>query len=190
MPAHQGGSRCETAHQRRHNADRQAVPPAHLFQVFGAGGIAREEPLKLPQRPRKRQPRVLIDVHGISVGAFIPAAPFQAIASRASRIASGFGLLQTNTTLGVYASTGQARINRPKKDWLDFSNADDMDAWRSLSGRVPQKLAEVINRRTAKPNPFTRLAPLPRTDLSTISTELVSQGRYPEVRRDPCSASA
>ena len=41
----------------------EAVPPAHLFEVFGAGGIAREEPLKLPQRPRKRQPRVPVDVH-------------------------------------------------------------------------------------------------------------------------------
>src|SRR5208337_5279986 len=41
----------------------EAVPPAHLFEVFGAGGIAREEPLKLRQRPRKRQPRVLVDVH-------------------------------------------------------------------------------------------------------------------------------
>ena len=55
----------------------EAVPPAHLFEVFGAGGIAREEPLKLRQRPRKRQLRVLVDVHEIGVGAFIPAAPFQ-----------------------------------------------------------------------------------------------------------------
>src|SRR5271166_2964644 len=63
----------------------EAVPPAHLFEVFGAGGIAREEPLKLPQRARKRQPRVLVDVHENQRGRIHTRSPFQAIASRASR---------------------------------------------------------------------------------------------------------
>src|SRR5271166_4986873 len=46
----------------------------------------------------------------ISVGAFIPAAPFQAIASRASRRSpAGSGPTHRQTLpLGVYASTGQA----------------------------------------------------------------------------------
>src|SRR5271166_4048221 len=63
----------------------EAVPPAHLFEVFGAGGIAREEPLKLPQRARKRQPRVLVDVHENQRGRIHTRSPFQAIAFRASR---------------------------------------------------------------------------------------------------------
>ena len=80
----------------------EAVPPAHLFEVFGAGGIAREEPLKLPQRPRKRQPRVLIDVHENQRGRFHTRSPLsgnrvQGIAP----IASGFRpYSQTNTTPG------------------------------------------------------------------------------------------
>src|SRR5271165_2133318 len=89
----------------------EAVPPAHLFEVFGAGGIAREEPLKLRQRPRKRQPRVLVDVHENQRGRFHTRSPLsgnrvQGIAP----IASGFRpYSQTNTTpWGVYASTGQA----------------------------------------------------------------------------------
>src|SRR5665811_2293436 len=41
----------------------EAVSPAHLFEVFSAGGIIREEPLKLRQRPRKRQCGALVDVH-------------------------------------------------------------------------------------------------------------------------------
>ena len=41
----------------------EAVSPARLFEVFSAGGIVREEPLKLRQRPRKRQRGVLVDVH-------------------------------------------------------------------------------------------------------------------------------
>src|SRR5271168_4515934 len=80
----------------------EAVPPAHLFEVFGAGGIAREEPLKLPQRPRKRQPRVLVDVHENQRGRFHTRSPLsgnrvQGIAP----IASGFRpYSQTNTTPG------------------------------------------------------------------------------------------
>jgi len=41
----------------------EAVSPAQLFEVFSAGGIIREEPLKLRQRLRKRQRSVLVDVH-------------------------------------------------------------------------------------------------------------------------------
>src|SRR5271165_7087020 len=80
----------------------EAVPPAHLFEVFGAGGIAREEPLKLRQRPRKRQPRVLVDVHENQRGRFHTCSPLsgnrvQGIAP----IASGFRpYSQTNTTPG------------------------------------------------------------------------------------------
>src|SRR5208337_3287337 len=46
---------------------------------------AREEPLKLPQRARKRQPRVLVDVHENQRGRIHTRSPFQAIAFRASR---------------------------------------------------------------------------------------------------------
>src|SRR5271165_4101048 len=80
----------------------EAVPPAHLFEVFGAGGIAREEPLKLRQRPRKRQPRVLVDVHENQRRRIHTCSPlsgnrFQGIAP----IASGFRpYSQTNTTPG------------------------------------------------------------------------------------------
>src|SRR5271167_2601210 len=78
------------------------VDVRHLFEVFGAGGIAREEPLKLPQRPRKRQPRVLVDVHENQRGRFHTRSPLsgnrvQGIAP----IASGFRpYSQTNTTPG------------------------------------------------------------------------------------------
>src|SRR5271169_4005054 len=41
----------------------EAVSPARLFEVFSAGSIVREEPLKLRQRLRKRQRGGLIDVH-------------------------------------------------------------------------------------------------------------------------------
>ena len=41
----------------------EAISPARPFEVFGAGGIVRKEPLKLRQRPRKRQRGVLVDVH-------------------------------------------------------------------------------------------------------------------------------
>ena len=41
----------------------EAVSPARLFEVFSAGGIVREKPLKLRQRLRKRQRGVLVDVH-------------------------------------------------------------------------------------------------------------------------------
>ncbi len=63
-----------------------------------AGGIAREEPLKLPQRPRKRQPRVLVDVHENQRGRIhtrLSGNRVQGIAP----IASGFRpYSQTNTT--------------------------------------------------------------------------------------------
>ena len=77
-----------------------AGPPAHPFEVFGAGGIAREEPLKLRQRPRKRQLRVLVDVHENQRGRIHTRSPLsgnrvQGIAP----IASGFRpYSQTNTT--------------------------------------------------------------------------------------------
>jgi len=41
----------------------EAVSPACHFEVMSAGTIVREEPLKLWQRPRKRQRGVLVDVH-------------------------------------------------------------------------------------------------------------------------------
>src|SRR5208337_2710488 len=89
----------------------EAVPPAHLFEVFGEGGIAREEPLKLRQRPRKRQPRVLVDVHENQRRRIHTCSPLsgnrvQGIAP----IASGFRpYSQTkHYPWGVYASTGQA----------------------------------------------------------------------------------
>jgi hypothetical protein len=43
----------------------EAVFPACLFEVFGAGGIVREKPLKLRQRLRKRQRGVLASYAGI-----------------------------------------------------------------------------------------------------------------------------
>ena len=80
----------------------EAVPPAHLFEVFGAGGIAREEPLKLPQRPRKRQPRVLVDVHENQRGRFHTRSPHSGNRVQGvAPIASGFRpYSQTNTTPG------------------------------------------------------------------------------------------
>src|SRR3984893_10847349 len=41
----------------------EAVSPARLFEVFSAGSIVREEPLKLRQRLRKRQRGAPVDVH-------------------------------------------------------------------------------------------------------------------------------
>jgi hypothetical protein len=41
----------------------EAIAPARLFEIFGAGSIVREKPLKLRQRLRRRQCRMLVDVH-------------------------------------------------------------------------------------------------------------------------------
>src|ERR1019366_5629822 len=41
----------------------EAIAPARLFEIFGTGSIVREKPLELGQRPRKRQCKMLVDVH-------------------------------------------------------------------------------------------------------------------------------
>ena len=57
----------------------QTKPSAQrsLFEVFSAGGIIREEPLKLRQRLRKRQRGVWSMSISIGVGVFIPVSPIQ-----------------------------------------------------------------------------------------------------------------
>src|SRR5208337_4630651 len=111
----------------------EAVPPAHLFEVFGAGGIAREEPLKLRQRPRKRQPRVLVDVHENQRRRIHTCSPLsgnrvQGIAP----IASGFRpYSQTNTTPG-------GCMRKPDK------HAMKIKPWREVQPDFPPELIGAI----------------------------------------------
>lgn len=66
----------------------ETVSPAQLFEVFSAGGIIREEPLKLRQRSRKRQRGVQVDVpFGQPSAHSLPHPPFQTTVRTASPFA-------------------------------------------------------------------------------------------------------